>query len=149
MLFSGQADCPVASCTLVNADAALSIGSSPLFAVKAVENDVLGQTFSVTVACTTTAGDTFQSYPVTYTQKSCNLVKKAQDPSKVVIKFSESSGTQVVVADTPTLFYDNTGCESVTSCVLVNSPAHITISSTSPYAISADTTVVGGYPATI
>ena len=145
MLFTGQANCQVASCTLVNPNAALSIGSSPLFAVKALENDVLGQTFSVQVACTTTLGDTFTSYPVTYTQNSCNLVKKANDPAKITLKYSETDGTQVVVSDTPSLFYDNTGCEAITSCALVNSPAHFSISSTAPYAISVDTAVVGGY----
>jgi len=47
------------------------------------------------------------------------------------------------------LFFDNNCGQTVTSCTLVGSPANVVISTSSPFAISANTNVIGGYQSSI
>lgn len=134
------------TCAFVGtAPAHLSISSTYPFAISADLTVGAGYTDAFTVECSDNQNNVFTATQTSFTQTLCNLVKKAQDPAKISVNWTSNAGNQVIVSDTPSLFYDHADCQTVVSCTLEGVPSHVTISSVSPFAISADVGVVGGY----
>lgn len=142
--FTGCSASDVTSCVKVGSDANIVVGSAPNYPITSTVNILGGKVSSVQISCTSASG-TVQSEAVTLREK-CAFSQVAT-PAIASKNYDGSASTQIV-SNALTTFFTGQDCASQDyskiQCLLVNSPAGVSMGSTYPFAISAPTNNLSG-----